>query len=224
MPVLAGFDLGNLVTIKLLRKQYMEMPLLRDQLLLNPVDQFALWYEQARAAELHYPHAMGLSTTSQSNEVTSRIVLLRYFDQRGFVFFSGFETEKADQIAENPLVALLFSWLDLERQVRITGTAGRVSAKESLRFFASRSRDNQIGAWLSQSTGVITSRNVLKAKLAEVKQSFQGKKIPLPGGWGGYRVIPKTIEFWQGRNDGLHDRFKYTRLSDDDWEIQRLLP
>ena len=213
-----------MVSIESLREKYKETPLIREELPPDPVDQFAIWFKQAQKANLHYPNAMSVATASKSMEVSSRIVLLRYFDQRGFSFFSGYETKKAEQIVENPRVALLFSWLDLERQVKISGTAEKISAKESLQFFTSRSRDSQIGAWISQSSDVISSKNFLKAKLEGVKDSFRDKQIPLPGKWGGYRVKPETVEFWQGHANGLHDRFVYTRLDLNNWEIQRLLP
>jgi len=213
-----------MVSIESLREKYKETPLIREELPPDPVDQFAIWFKQAQKANLHYPNAMSVATASKSMEVSSRIVLLRYFDQRGFSFFSGYETKKAEQIVENPRVALLFSWLDLERQVKISGTAEKISAKESLQFFTSRSRDSQIGAWISQSSDVISSKSFLKAKLEGVKDSFRDKQIPLPGKWGGYRVKPETVEFWQGHANGLHDRFVYTRLDLNNWEIQRLLP
>jgi pyridoxamine 5'-phosphate oxidase len=212
------------MTIESLRKQLRETSLARDHLLGDPVEQFATWYKQAEQAALHYPHAMCLSTVSAEMEASSRIVLLRYFDQQGFVFFSGYETAKAAHIAKNPSVALLFSWLDLERQVRITGKAEKISIKESLQFFASRSRESQIGAWLSQSGGEISSRALLRSSFAQIRQEFVNKKIPLPGRWGGYRVRPTSYEFWQGHSDGIHDRFKYRWNDHHKWEIRRLKP
>jgi pyridoxamine 5'-phosphate oxidase len=217
-------DLTKPVSIKELREKYKATPLLRDELCADPIDQFALWYRQAQEANLRYPNAMSLATVSFTMEVSSRIVLLRYFDQGGFTFFSGFQTKKAEQIAANPRVALLFPWLDLERQVKITGLAEKISATESLKFFATRSRDSQVGAWLTQSSDVISSRNFFKSKLEEIKEAYRDKKIPLPGGWGGYRVQPETVEFWQGHSNGLHDRFVYSRVNNGNWEIKRLLP
>ncbi len=212
------------MSTEILREEYKDAPLSRDLLLPDPVDQFAVWYQQAQEAMLHYPHAMSLATASPSLEVSSRIVLLRYFDHRGFSFFTGLDTKKAEQIAGNDRVALLFSWLDLERQVKIEGFAEKISAVESLRFFSSRSRDSQVGAWLSQSSDVISSRSILKAKLAEVKRAFSDKDLPVPGKWGGYRVQPQSVEFWQGRSSGLHDRFVYSKSSENGWKVQRLLP
>ena len=207
-----------------LREKYKNTPLSRADFLTDPINQFAIWYQQALDANLRYPNAMSLATVSSSLEVMSRIVLLRYFDQRGFVFFSGYKTNKADHIASNPRVALLFAWLDFERQIKISGTAEKISTLESLSFFSSRSRESQIGAWLSQSSDIISSRKLLKAKLEEIKQAVRGQDISLPGGWGGYRVKPETVEFWQGQSSGLHDRFVYFRDDGDSWAIKRLMP
>ena len=171
-----------------------------------------------------YAHGMSLATASTSGEVSSRIVLLRYFDEQGFVFFSGLDTKKSAQIAENSQVALLFPWLILERQVRIVGTAVQISSKESLRFFLTRSKESQIGAWLSQSGEVVSSRSILQSKLEKMKQRFRDKQVPLPGLWGGYRVAPKSFEFWQGRSSGLHDRFLYSDVGEGIWQIERLAP
>jgi len=176
---------------------------------------------------------MSLATAAATGEVSSRIVLLRYFDERGFVFFSGYDTKKAEQMAENAKVALIFPWLILERQVKILGSAEKIPTRESLVFFATRSKESQIGAWLSQSGEVVSSRSVLRTKLEEMRQKFQEGQIPLPGLWGGYRVIPKSIEFWQGHANGLHDRFVYsdmewrgleTREKHRKWQIRRLAP
>jgi pyridoxamine 5'-phosphate oxidase len=196
----------------------------REDLRSDPIDQFAFWFRQAQDADLPYAHGMSLATASTSGAVSSRIVLLRYFDQRGFVFFSGFDTKKSAQIAENPQVALIFPWLILERQVKILGTAKRIPNKESLRFFATRSKESQIGAWLSQSGEVVSSRSILQSNLEKMKQKFHDKQVPLPGLWGGYRVIAKSIEFWQGRSSGLHDRFVYTAVGEGNWQIERLAP
>jgi pyridoxamine 5'-phosphate oxidase len=190
----------------------------------DPLLLFTEWLRDAQDADLPYPTAMSLATASRSGEVSSRIVLLRYFDGRGFVFFSGYETKKSEQIAENAQVALLFPWLMLERQVKIAGTAAKISRKESLRFFASRSQESQMGAWLTQSGEVISSRSILQSKLELMKKKFRDGQIPLPDRWGGYRVIPKRIEFWQGNSSGLHDRFVYASLGEGSWSIERLVP
>ena len=167
---------------------------------------------------------MSLATASQAGEVSSRIVLLRYFDERGFVFFSGYDTKKAEQISQNAQVALIFPWLILERQVKILGSAVRIPGKESLRFFITRSKESQIGAWLSQTSEVVSSRSILQSKLEGMKQKFGDRQVPLPGLWGGYRVIAKSIEFWQGRSSGVHDRFVYSDIGEGNWQIERLNP
>ncbi len=210
--------------IESLRKEYRQIGLNRADLHPDPFSQFAKWLKQAQEADLPYPTAMSLATASAKGEVSSRIVLLRYFDDRGFVFFSGYDTKKAEQIAQNAQVALLFPWLPLERQVKISGTAVKISAAESLSFFMSRSRDSQIGAWLTQSSAIISSRSILQAKFEWMKQEFRDGQVPLPGQWGGYRVTARSIEFWQGRSSGVHDRFVYTTNAESDWQIERLVP
>lgn len=206
------------------RQQLLSAPLQRADLAAHPVDQFAAWYEQAQQAALPQPHAMTLATANNQGVVSSRLVLLRTFDQDGFVFFTGLETQKAQDIATNDRVALLFPWLLLERQVRVQGTAVPLSTAAALRFFLTRRRGSQLGAWLTQTEGVVTSRAVLQAKWAELKRRFQDDRIPLPTAWGGYRVVPRRVEFWQGRAHGLHDRFVYAGTTAGAWDVQRLLP
>ena len=206
------------------RTQFKQTGLNRADLHPDPIKQFATWLQQAYEADLPYPTGMSVATASKAAQVSSRIVLLRYFDERGFVFFSGYDTKKSEQIAENSQVALLFPWLILVRQVKILGDAQKISRKESLRFFAARTHESQIGAWLTQSSEVVSSRAMLQSNLEKMKQKFRDKQIPLPGQWGGYRVIPKSIEFWQGRSSGLHDRFVYSAGGDGKWRIERLIP
>ncbi|MGL5019345.1 MAG: pyridoxamine 5'-phosphate oxidase, partial [Luteolibacter sp.] len=152
-----------------------------------------------------------------------RTVLLKYYDPQGFVFFSNYGSRKARQMEENPRVSLLFPWITLERQVIIQGVVEKISTAESLKYFASRPRESQIGAWVSNQSEVITSRKFLMQKLAEIKEKFAHGEIPLPSFWGGYRVVPQTLEFWQGGPARLHDRFLY-RHGDGDWNIERLSP
>ncbi len=190
----------------------------------DPIIQFGDWYQQAFDNNLRQPNAMSLATADSNCNVSSRLVLLRTFDKDGFVFFTGYETKKAQAIAENPNVALLFPWLQLNRQVRIEGTAVQISKQETLKYFATRPRGSQLGAWLTQSSEVITSRQVLKGKMAEIKRKFHDGRIPLPEKWGGYRVIPQRFEFWQASADGLHDRFEYFHAEEQNWKITRLLP
>jgi len=152
------------------------------------------------------------------------MVLLKIYDRNGFVFFSNYGSRKASQIKDNPEVALLFPWFSMGRQVSITGSASRISSAASLKYFLSRSRGSQLGAWTSEQSSVISSRDVLETTLAQMKRKFTEGEIPLPSFWGGYQVQPRTIEFWQSRPDRLHDRFQYTRQSDNSWTIDRLAP
>jgi pyridoxamine 5'-phosphate oxidase len=212
-------DLANL------RKEYTLNGLKREQLKVDPFQQFELWFQQACDADLPEPNAMSLATVSSTGEPTQRIVLLKYFDHQGFVFFTNYESKKARQIKENSQVSLLFFWIGLQRQVQIGGNAVKISQGESLKYFATRPRGSQIGAWCSQQSSVISSRAILQLKFEEIKQKFQHQEIPLPSSWGGYRVIPSNFQFWQGRENRLHDRFLYSRLQNQsDWEIQRLAP
>ncbi|MEJ2749001.1 MAG: pyridoxamine 5'-phosphate oxidase [Anaerolineae bacterium] len=195
----------------------------RQGLPADPFHQFESWLQEVEATGAPYPLAMSLATASPTGEVSSRIVLLRYFDQAGFVFFSATNTLAARQMAANRQVALLFSWLGLERQVKVMGPAVTLPTSESLRFFASRRRVSQMGTWLAQENGVISSKSVLRAKWAAIKRQFRAGQPPMPDFWGGYRVRPQSIEFWQGQPDGLHDRLVYVK-QDAGWEILRLMP
>jgi pyridoxamine 5'-phosphate oxidase len=174
------------------------------------------------AAELVEPNAMVLSTTD-GHRPSSRSVLLKAYDEKGFVFFTNYESRKAQDIAADPNVSLLFPWYPLERQVGILGRAERISAAESLAYFTSRPHGSRLGAWVSQQSAVINSRKFLEMKWDEMKRKFTDGEIPLPSFWGGIRVVPTEIEFWQGRENRLHDRFRYTR-SGDGWGIERLSP
>jgi pyridoxamine 5'-phosphate oxidase len=213
-----GVDLGAL------RKEYKTRGLDREDLLPDPIDQFAAWFEQARQAGLTEPNAMSLATADAEGAVSLRTVLLKLFDRQGFVFFTNYRSRKAQDISANASVALLFPWLDLERQVKIRGRAAKISTAESLRYFSSRPHGSQIGAWVSDQSQVLSSRQVLEMKVLEMKRKFAEGKVPLPDFWGGYRVEPVSIEFWQGRESRLHDRFVYTRQADSTWKIERLMP
>jgi pyridoxamine 5'-phosphate oxidase len=166
---------------------------------------------------------MTLATVGVDGQPTLRTVLLKIFDRDGFVFFTNYSSRKAREIGENQHVALLFPWIKLARQVTITGLAEKISAVESARYFASRPRDSQLGAWISRQSSVLTSRQLLMMELDKIKNKFLKGEIPLPDFWGGYRVRPVSIEFWQGQISRLHDRFLYTR-KDDGWTIERLAP
>ncbi len=212
-------DIGNI------RTEYTLEGLRREQLDPDPFKQFELWFQQACAANLPESNAMSLATVSATGEPSQRMVLLKYFDRQGFVFFTNYESQKARHIEANPQVSLLFFWVALERQVKILGTAAKISTAESLKYFATRPRGSQIGAWCSQQSTIISSRQILEMKFDEVKRKFQGREIPLPSAWGGYRVVPHSFEFWQGRPNRLHDRFLYSYLDTESiWDIQRLAP
>ena len=212
-------DIGDL------REEYKLKGLRRNDLDPDPFKQFELWFQQACNANLPEPNAMSLATVSDTGEPSQRIVLLKYFDHQGLVFFTNYESKKARQIENNPQVSLLFFWIGLERQLEICGEAVKVSTSESLKYFATRPRGSQIGAWCSQQSMAISSRKILEMKFDEIKRKFHNREIPLPSSWGGYRVIPHSFQFWQGRPNRLHDRFLYSRAdSESEWEIQRLAP
>ena len=205
------------------RKEYSDRGLRREDLAADPMVQFTRWFQQAVELNLHEPNAMSLATVDPAGRPLLRTVLLKYFDTNGFVFFTNYQSRKAKHIAENPQVSLLFPWVILERQVIVQGRAEKISAAESLKYFSSRPRESQLGAWVSDQSSVISSRKLLMQKLAEIKDKFAHGEIPLPSFWGGYRVVPETIEFWQGGSARLHDRFFYEK-KDGAWEIERLSP
>ncbi|MCW1923328.1 pyridoxamine 5'-phosphate oxidase [Luteolibacter arcticus] len=205
------------------RKEYSDRGLHREDLDANPMVQFERWFQQAVELGLHEPNAMSLATVDATGRPLLRTVLLKYFDTNGFVFFTNYQSRKARHIAENPQVSLLFPWVILERQVIVQGRAEKISAAESLKYFTSRPRESQLGAWVSDQSSVISSRKLLLQKLAEIKQKFAHGEVPLPSFWGGFRVVPETIEFWQGGPARLHDRFFY-EWKDAGWEIERLSP
>ena len=190
----------------------------------NPFRQFEKWFQEASGAGLHEPNAMSLATVSKDGCPSLRTVLLKLWDENGFVFFTNHGSRKAQEIAANPNVALLFYWAPLNRQIRIEGTTKRVSTAESLKYFVTRPRGSQLGAWSSEQSSAISSRSVLLAKLTEIQRKFQDGQIPLPSFWGGFRVVPSRFEFWQAGDDRLHDRFVYTPQPEQAWSIQRLAP
>ena len=202
--------------------QFLKKGLTRLELDDDPFNQFELWFSQAEQENIIEPSAMSLATTD-GIDVSIRTVLLKYFDQQGFVFFTNYGSTKAKQIAINPQVALLFPWLTLERQIKITGRAEKVSTLESIRYFASRPKASQLGAWASQQSSHVSSRQLLLSQFEAMKNKFKDGEVPLPDFWGGYRVVPRTIEFWQGRENRLHDRFVYVK-EQDKWIINRLAP
>lgn len=217
-PSRAAMDVSDL------RRSATGPALEREDLDADAIAQFGHWFGEACDSGWMDPNAMVLSTVDADNRPASRTVLLKYFDERGFVFFTNLESRKADHIGDNANVALLFFWRELGRQVSIRGLAEKIPTSETLRYFATRPRGSQIGAWVSAQSSIISARSLLEAKFEELKQKFRDKQIPLPSFWGGYRVVPLDIEFWQGRENRLHDRFLYTRQADDRWRIDRLAP
>ncbi len=205
------------------RREYLQGGLKREDLSESPFDQFETWFQQAMQADISDASAMTLATVSIDGKPTQRTVLLKLFDEKGFIFFTNYSSQKSQQITANPNVSLLFPWTQLERQIEINGTASKISTAESLKYFLSRPRGSQLGAWASAQSSPINSRQVLESQLQKIKSKFTQGEIPLPDFWGGYRVIPETIEFWQGGANRLHDRFEYTK-TDTGWAIKRLQP
>jgi pyridoxamine 5'-phosphate oxidase len=210
-------DLANL------RRDYRTRPLERSDLAADPVAQFQQWFTEALDANVLDPNAMAVATVGADAQPSLRMVLLKHFDAAGFVFYTNHDSRKAREMAGNPRVALLLYWAEISRQVRITGTATRVTAAESLRYFLSRPRDSQIGAWVSEQSRVIEGRQLLEAKFAAIRGRFAAGEVPLPSFWGGYRVAMDSVEFWQARENRLHDRFLYSR-GGAGWTIERLAP
>lgn len=206
-----------------LRKEYTLASLDIDSVDKNPFDQFRKWFNEAQKSELIEPNAMVVSTVDSKRQPYQRTVLMKALDENGIVFYTNYQSRKAKQIKENSNVSILFPWYGLERQVAIIGKAEKVSTTESLQYFTSRPHGSQLGAWVSQQSKVISSRSILEVKLNEMKQKFKEGKVPLPDFWGGYRVVPESFEFWQGRKSRLHDRLMYTKANGD-WTIDRLSP
>jgi len=190
----------------------------------NPFLQFELWFKQAMEAKLIEPNAFSLATVGTDMMPSIRTVLLKIFDEKGFVFFTNYKSTKAAQIEQNPKAAALFAWLELERQVKIEGNIEKISTTESLKYFLSRPKGSQIGAWVSHQSQVISSRSLLEQKFDEIRKKFVKGEVPFPDFWGGYIIKPTKIEFWQGGQDRLHDRFVYELQNDSSWTISRLAP
>jgi pyridoxamine 5'-phosphate oxidase len=190
----------------------------------NPFQQFQTWFNEAVAAQLLEPNAMTLATIAPEGKPSARMVLLKDFDERGFTFYTNYESAKGQQLTQTPWAALVFWWAGLERQVRIEGRVEKVSAEESDEYFASRPETSQLGAWVSEQSRAIESREVLEARLVRFKEKYAGQTIPRPSHWGGFRVIPDAIEFWQGRPNRLHDRLRYRRQEGGIWLRERLAP
>ncbi len=206
------------------RKEYSAKGLRRADLAENPFDEFTNWFELATKFGIHEPNAMVLSTVAQQKFPSQRTVLLKSFDTSGFTFFTNYTSRKAQEIAENPQVSILFPWITMERQVSIQGRAEKIPTQQSLEYFRSRPRESQIGAWVSHQSSQIPSRSVLENRLHELESRFQGQEIPLPDFWGGYRIVPTSFEFWQGGPARIHDRFVYNREQENSWSMHRISP
>jgi pyridoxamine 5'-phosphate oxidase len=211
-----------------LRREYGDHGLDVPDLAPDPVSMFRQWMDDTVAAGLHEPNAMVVATVSPQGRPSSRMVLLKGVDERGFVFYTNYESRKAADIAANPGVSLLFPWHDLQRQVRVEGAASKVSAEESEAYFASRPRESQLGAWASPQSRVVASRSALDERYGGVLAQFaELDEVPVPPHWGGFRVAPYAVEFWQGRKGRMHDRLVYRRAEDDPhapWTVDRLAP
>ncbi len=190
----------------------------------DPFKQFDLWFQQARAAELAQPTAMALATANKLGIPSVRIVLLKAFDQNGFIFFTNYESQKGKELAENPAGALVSYWAELGRQIRIVGVVNRISDSQSEAYFKSRNRESCLAAWASQQSQAIASREKLEQKFKDLKDKYQGQEVPLPPFWGGFCLSPSNIEFWQSRPNRLHDRLRYFLQPDGSWKIERLAP
>jgi pyridoxamine 5'-phosphate oxidase len=206
-----------------LRREYTRGGLRRHDLTADPLDLFERWLKQACAAQLADPTAMCVATVDETGQPFQRIVLLKHYDRQGLVFYTNLGSRKALQIAHNPKVSLLFPWHMLDRQVSFLGEAERLSTFEVMKYFSSRPKDSQIGAWVSQQSSRISARGILESKFLELKEKFRQGDVPLPSFWGGYRVSIHSAEFWQGGEHRLHDRFIYQREGDA-WKIDRLAP
>jgi pyridoxamine 5'-phosphate oxidase len=206
-----------------LRLSYNKAGLLEADAHANAIDQFRIWFEQALAAEIPEPNGMALATVARNGIPDVRMVLLKAFDDRGFVFYTNYRSRKGIELNHNAQAALLFYWQDLERQVRISGVVVKVSDQEADEYFSSRPPGHQLGAWASNQSEVIGGREVLERSLQSAAARFEGLPIPRPPYWGGYRLAPDIIEFWQGRADRLHDRLEYVR-TERGWEMRRLSP
>ncbi len=211
-------------TIADLRKDYTLQDLSETEADPNPFIQFKKWFAQALAAQLPEPNAMTIATATPDGKPSARMVLLKDFDERGFVFFTNYNSHKGQELAENPQAALVFWWAELERQVRIVGRVEKASENESDQYFYSRPQSSRLGAWASNQSEVIDSREFLEQRLQEFQSQYANQDIPRPTHWGGLRIIPTEIEFWQGRSSRLHDRLLYSHLDDGSWKIERLSP
>jgi pyridoxamine 5'-phosphate oxidase len=207
-----------------LRKDYTLKDLNEKEIDPDPFIQFKIWFNQSVAAQLPEPNAMTLATCTPDGKPSARMVLLKDIDERGFVLFTNYKSQKGQEISVNPQAALVFWWAELERQVRIVGTVEKISSAQSDSYFEVRPPFSRLGAWASNQSQVIANRDVLEAQLIEFQRQYENQEVPRPPHWGGFRVIPQEIEFWQGRSSRLHDRLRYTLVDNGNWKIERLSP
>ena len=213
----------NIVNIPDLRHEYVQAGLDEQSAAADPFKQFERWFDAATAAGLHLPNALILATADARGMPSARAVLLKGYDESGFVFYTNYASRKGRELTANPHACLLFSWVELERQVRVEGTVQKVSASESDEYFALRPLGSRLGAWASPQSETVPNRAALEARFADAQRRF-GDAVPRPPHWGGYRVIPHAMEFWQGRENRLHDRLLYRREGDGHWTMERLAP
>jgi pyridoxamine 5'-phosphate oxidase len=207
-----------------LRKEYTRSGLKESDAASDPIEQFRSWFDEALAADLHEPNAMTLATATPEGRPSARVVLLKGFDERGFVFYTSYVGRKSEELETNPNCALVFYWGELERQVRVEGRASRVSEEESDEYFGSRPRGSRLGAWASEQSRPVEGRGALEERLRGLEAEYEGREVPRPPFWGGYQVEPEVIEFWQGRENRLHDRLVYRRSDNGEWGRERLQP
>jgi pyridoxamine 5'-phosphate oxidase len=212
------------IDLQKLRKEYTRAGLREADARPDPIEQFRRWFDEALAANLYEPNAMTLATATRDGRPSARVVLLKGFDERGFVFYTNYEGRKARELEENPHCALVFYWGELERQVRVEGCAGRVIKEESDAYYESRPRGSRLGAWASAQSHPVENREALEERLRGLEAEYEGREVPRPPFWGGYRVEPESVEFWQGRENRLHDRLLYRRQDGGGWRVERLQP
>jgi pyridoxamine 5'-phosphate oxidase len=207
-----------------MRRSYRLSQLVESSVAADPLAQFETWFNEAVLAEVLEPNAMTLATADQCRAPSARTVLLKGYDARGFVFYTNYESRKGGELRDNPQASLLFTWLPLERQIEIRGAVEKVSREETETYFYKRPIDSQLGAWASHQSSVLPNREELEKRIERLMVEYRGKTVPVPSHWGGYRVVPTSIEFWQGRPSRLHDRLRYTRQPDGLWTLERLSP